>query len=233
MLVLTVILLSTTQISLAQQASDSLASSSTTPEVRIPSDDRLQEISEMDKYLYNEPPEELTLWDKLMIKLQEWAIKLFQNSWVEYFLKGSAILIFIVILIALVNQILKGEIRSAITGKKDRTILNFNIDEGGLTSSKIDHLITEAINQKNYSLAVRYLYQKSLLLLNENELITFKQNKTNYDYLTELNNHPSASHFDRLTYFHEYIDYGHFDIDKNRFKKVESVFKQFQKSLNA
>ena len=231
--VLAFVLLSATQISLAQQTSDSLASGSATPEVRIPSDERLQEISEMKKYLYNELPQELTFWDKLMIKFQEWAKKLFQNSWVEYFLKGSAILIFVVILIALINQILKGEIRSAITGKKDRTILNLNIDEGDLNSAKIDYLIAKAIEQKNYSLAVRYLYQKSLLLLKENELINFKQDKTNYEYLTELNNHPSAPYFDRLTYFHEYIDYGHFDIDKSRFKKIENVFKEFQKSLNA
>jgi hypothetical protein len=226
-------ILTTSQYSSGKQVSDTEPSSSITPDVRIPSEERLKEISEMKKYWYNEPPQELSWWDKFIIKLQEWAREMLQNSWVEYFLKGSAILIFIFILIALINQILKGEIRSAITGKKDRMILNLNIDEGDLTRSNIDELITKALNQKNYSLAVRYIYQKSLLLLKEKELIHFKHDKTNYEYLRELNDHPSASYFDRLTYFHEYIDYGHFEIDKTRFQTVEEVFLQFQKTLNA
>lgn len=222
------------QTSNAQQTSYSLQTNSDSQiEVRIPSDQRLQEISEMKKYRYNEVPQELSLWDKTMLKVQRWFFELLSNKWVEYFLKGSAILIFVVILIALINQIMRGEIKSAFTGKKDRTILNLNMESGDLTSSKIDSLIAEALEKKNYALAVRYLYQKSLFLLKEKELINFKQDKTNYEYLRELNNHPSATYFDRLTYFHEYIDYGHFDIDKTRFQKVHTVFSEFQRSLNA
>lgn len=215
------------------QATDSTQSTTISPEVRTPSDSRLQEISTLKKYHYNEPQATLSLWDKIMIWIQELFRKLLQNSWVAYFLKGSAIIIFVVILYSLVNQILKGEIKSAITGKKDRTLLNLNIDDAEINSAKIDTLIKQALERKNYGLAVRYLYQKSLLLLNEQELITFKQDKTNYQYLQELSNHPSANYFDRLTYFHEYIDYGHFEIDEERFKTVNKIFLQFQESLHA
>jgi len=215
----------------AQQTTNSVSAAS--PELRIPSEERLQEISEMKKYHYNEPQQALTFWDKIVITVQEWIRKILSNSWVEYFLKASAILIFVVILIALVNQMLKGEIRSAITGKKDRTLLNLNIDDGDLNTNNIDTLIAQALEKKNYGLAVRFLYQKSLLLLRDHELIHFKQDKTNYEYLQELSDHPSSSYFDRLTYFHEYIDYGHFEIDKDRYQKVKDVFLEFQNSLNA
>ena len=215
----------------AQQVNDSASVSS--PDLRIPSDERLQEISKMKKYAYNEPQEALTLWDKIIIAIQQWLRNVLDNQWVEYFLKGSAILIFVVILVALLNQMLKGEIKSAITGKKDRTLLNLNIDAGDLNTNNIDSLIAQALEKKNYGLAVRYLYQKSLILLKDHELIHLKQDKTNYEYLKELNDHPSASYFDRLTYFHEYIDYGHFEIDKDRYQKVKAVFLQFQSSLNA
>lgn len=215
----------------AQEEADTASVSG--PDLRIPSDERLQEISEMRKYAYNEPQEALTLWDKIIIAIQQWLRNVLDNPWVEYFLKGSAILIFIVVLLALINQMLKGEIKSAITGKKDRTLLNLNIDDGDLSTNNIDSLIAQALEKKNYGLAVRFLYQKSLLLLKDHELIHFKQDKTNYEYLKELNDHPSASYFDRLTYFHEYIDYGHFEIDKERYQKVSAVFSQFQKSLNA
>ncbi|MEP1151968.1 MAG: hypothetical protein ABJH08_09585 [Balneola sp.] len=225
--------LSFNQATSAKQTTDSTQTTTISPDVRVPSESRLQEISSLDKYRYNEPQATLSLWDKILIWLQELFQKMLQNPWVEYFLKGSAILIFVVILFALVNQILKGEIRSAITGKRDRSLLNFNIDDGDIDSSKIDSLIKQALEKKNYGLAVRLLYQKSLLLLSEHELINYKQDKTNYEYLKELNDHPSANYFDRLTYFHEYIDYGHFEIDEERFKTVNNIFLQFQRSLHA
>ena len=215
----------------AQQEADTTSVSG--PDLRIPSDERLQEISEMRKYAYNEPQQALSLWDKVVIAVQQWLRNLLDNQWIEYFLKGSAILIFIVVLLALINQMMKGEIKSAITGKKDRTLLNLNIDDGDLNTTNIDTLIGQALDKKNYGLAVRFLYQKSLLLLKDHELVHIKQDKTNYEYLKELEDHPSASYFDRLTYFHEYIDYGHFEIDKERYQKVSAVFSQFQKSLNA
>lgn len=227
------LLLSFNQTTSAKQTVDSTQATTVSPDVRIPSESRLQEISSLEKYRYNEPQATLSLWDKIFIWFQELFRKLLQNPWVEYFLKGSAILIFVVILFALVNQILKGEIRSAITGKKDRSILNLSIDDGDMDSSKIDSLIKQALEKKNYGLAVRLLYQKSLLLLSEHELINYKQDKTNYEYLKELNDHPSASYFDRLTYFHEYIDYGHFEIDEERFKTVNNIFLQFQRALHA
>lgn len=223
--------LSINTLLVAQQSSD--ATSVESPELRIPSDERLKEISEMKKYSYNEPQKALSFWDKIVITVRRWLRNLLDNAWVEYFLKGSAILIFIVVLIALINQMLKGEIKSAITGKKDRSLLNLNIDDGDLSTNNINRLIAQALEKKNYGLAVRFLYQKSLLLLKEHELIHFKQDKTNYEYLKELNDHPSASYFDRLTYFHEYIDYGHFEIDKDRYQKVKDVFTKFQNSLNA
>jgi hypothetical protein len=223
--------LSINTLLVAQQSTDTTSVES--PDLRIPSDERLKEISEMKKYSYNEPQKALSFWDKIVITVRRWLRNLLDNVWVEYFLKGSAILIFIVVLIALINQMLKGEIKSAITGKKDRSLLNLNIDDGDLSTNNIDRLIAQALEKKNYGLAVRFLYQKSLLLLKEHELIHFKQDKTNYEYLKELNDHPSASYFDRLTYFHEYIDYGHFEIDKDRYQKVKDVFTKFQNSLNA
>lgn len=216
----------------AQKVQDSVEVT-TTPEVRLPSESKLLEIFEMEKYRYNEPRESMSLWDRIMLWFQNFLQKLFENTWVEYFIKGSALLIFIIVLVALVNQMLKGEIRSAITGRKDRTLLNLSIDNADTNEKDIDALIEKAISKGNFVLAVRLLYQKSLLLLKQHDLIVYKQDKTNYDYLLELADHPSSSYFDRLTYFHEYIDYGQFDIDEHRFKKIRSVFQQFEKSLNA
>ena len=95
-----------------------------------------------------------------------------------------------------------------------------------------DALINEAINQKSFSLAVRYLYLKALKELNQKELIVVKEAKTNYDYLQELRGHPVEQTFDRLTYFHEYVDYGEFEIDEPRFHKIKEVFDTFLRRLH-
>lgn len=225
--------LSAPEMNLFAQTIQDSVEISTSPEVRVPSESRLQEISEMEKYRYNEPRESMSLWDRIMLWFQNFLQKLYENTWVEYFIKGSALLIFIIVLVALVNQMLKGEIRSAIRGRKERTLLNLSVDNVDSNGDKIDSLIEKAIAQQNFALAVRLLYQKSLLLLKHHELIVYKQDKTNYDYLFELADHPSATYFDRLTYFHEYIDYGQFEIDEPRFQKIRAVFHQFEKSLNA
>ena len=76
-------------------------------------------------------------------------------------------------------------------------------------------------------MAVRYLYQKSLISLRNKELIQWKQDKTNHEYLYELGEHPAALPFDRLTYFYEYVDYGDFPIDEHRFAKIQKVYNEF------
>ena len=219
--------------SLYAQTSLDTTEIASTIEVRLPSESSLQEISEMEKYRYNQPKKEMSLWDRIILRIQNYLLKIFEITWVEYFIKGSALLIFIIVLIALINQMLKDEIKSAITRRKGRTLLNLSVDDADASGKNFDELIDKAIAKRDYALAVRLLYQKSLLLLKNHELIIYKQDKTNYDYLHELANHPSASYFDRLTYFHEYIDYGQFDIDELRFKKIRSVFLQFEESLNA
>lgn len=202
-------------------------------EVRIPTHERLTKISQDERYNYRELKAELTLWDRFTIwlskKLGDWV----REDIVSLFLKITAGLAVFAALILFINQLSKGELRNAMMRRRNRTLLNLNFKTSIEQSSNLDELINKAIQKKNYGIAVRYLYQKSIQLLREGELINWKPDKTNHDFLFELGAHPAADLFDRLTYFYEYVDYGDFEVDEPRFITIQSVFSKFTEALQS
>lgn len=198
--------------------------------VRLPDDTRLQELSEDSRYDYQEVKEEMTLWDRFVQWLQDLLGKWITTDGVQLFLKIVAALAFVLVLVLFINQMRMGELKSAITRRGDRNVLNLRSTVLTESSEKLDELIHKAIDGKEYSLAVRYIYQKSLHILKDLDLINWRTDKTNHDYLYELNDHPSADYFSRLTYFYEYVDYGDFEIDETRFNTIKKVYDRFRSS---
>lgn len=94
-----------------------------------------------------------------------------------------------------------------------------------------DRLTREAVTAKNYRLAVRYLYLKSLQRLSEKNAIVFTTGKTNYQYVREVTGKPYHKAFAGITLSYEYVWYGEFEIDEEIFGKLESEFKQFYNQL--
>ena len=216
--------------SLAAQETDSLAVNQAS-KIRMPSPERLTEISNDERYFYNEVKTEMSLWDRFMLWFRNLLDKWISSDFMSLFLKISASIAFVLILVLLINQIMKGELKNAVKSKGNRAILNLNATPENIDDIKYEELIQEALLKRNYALAVRYLYQKCLVILKEQELIEWKSDKTNYDYLFELGSHPSASHFDRLTYFYEYVDYGDFKINEQQFNTIHHVYQQFKDQI--
>lgn len=196
--------------------------------VRMPDESRLQEISEDSQYNYQEVKQEMSLWDRFIRWLQGLLGKWITSDGVLLFLKITAGLAFALVLVLFINQMRMGELKSALTRRGDRNVLNLRSTVITESSEKLDELIAEAINNREYSLAVPYMYQKALHILKDLHLIDWRIDKTNHDYLYELKDHPSADYFSRLTYFYEYVDYGDFEIDEVRFKTIEKVYKHFR-----
>ena len=92
-------------------------------------------------------------------------------------------------------------------------------------------LIAQAIGNKNYRLGVRYLYLQTLQKLMIVGLIQFATDKTNYQYLRELESKPCKNEFVLLTISYEYIWYGEFSIDETQFSRIQNDFKQFNNKL--
>ena len=104
-------------------------------------------------------------------------------------------------------------------------------DTDVLNGADYDKLIANAINSKEYRLAVRWLYLQSLQKLAATGAISFAVDKTNYQYLAEVESRPYKNDFAFLTRQYEYIWYGGFEIDAPLFLSLQNSFRQFNKQL--
>lgn len=91
--------------------------------------------------------------------------------------------------------------------------------------------IDKALAQGNYRLAVRIHFLRLLRNLSDKNMIQYKQEKTNLDYLMELSSKTWYAEFFRLTRHFEYSWYGQFDVVEDTYRVIANEFNQFEKKL--
>lgn len=91
--------------------------------------------------------------------------------------------------------------------------------------------IDKAVGKGNYRFAVRLMFLRLLRNLSEKNVIQYKPDRTNFDYLLQL--HPTKHYpdFFRITRNYEYSWYGQFDIDWDKFSLIKSDFDNFDNKL--
>ena len=89
-----------------------------------------------------------------------------------------------------------------------------------------------ATMQGNYRQVVRLMYLRLLKNMSEKNIINYKQDKTNLDYLSDL--YPTAYYKDffRLTRNYEYTWYGQFEVNATAYKIITEEFNQFERRIN-
>lgn len=98
-------------------------------------------------------------------------------------------------------------------------------------SSAYDRLIAQAAINKNYRLAIRYLYLQTLQKLTSSGLLQFSPDKTNYQYVAELEGKPYQNDFAALTLHYEYVWYGRFDLSEEMYNRLVAGYKSFYLKL--
>lgn len=88
--------------------------------------------------------------------------------------------------------------------------------------------INAAVNRADYRLAVRLLFLQLLRNLSERNIIEYKPDNTNMDYLHQLRSTNLYDGFAWLARNYEYSWYGHFEIDKERFDLVKKEFEKIE-----
>jgi hypothetical protein len=89
--------------------------------------------------------------------------------------------------------------------------------------------IQQTLAKENYRLAVRFYYLWVIQQLSDDKSITFSKNKTNQIYVRELTKNQRISDeigtsFKTCTRLYEYVWFGNFAVDKNRFEEIEPQF---------
>jgi hypothetical protein len=92
--------------------------------------------------------------------------------------------------------------------------------------------IDKALAQSNYRLATRLQYLQLLKSLSEKDIIRYKQDRTNFDYLTQLHGGPYYHDFFRLTRNYEYAWYGQFDPGHDGYKIIKREFEELNSKLH-
>lgn len=114
----------------------------------------------------------------------------------------------------------------------------------GLQNAGEEELVTEdifAINYQkeidkaeangNYRLAIRLMFLRLLKIMAEKNIIQYKQDRTNLDYLMQL--HPTGyyNNFFRITRNYEYSWYGKFDVGDEAYRIIRNDFNQLDRQL--
>ena len=94
----------------------------------------------------------------------------------------------------------------------------------------LNGLLKNAIDKKEYRLSIRYYYLSVLKRLSSKKMIKYHIEKTNSEYLFEIENIATRKEFSYLSYVYTYVWYGEFPVDETTFKVIESKYKSFLKS---
>jgi len=196
-------------------------------DVRLLSDDLLDKYKNDPEFNYDGGPEEADDW---ITKIKNWINQqlaiLRSSKTYSTLLDYLYYALMIAALILIIRGLIKADRRGLLFGKINSNEIKMIESEEDISQINFDELIAAAAERKDYKLAVRYLFLKSLKLLSEKELIELRNNKTNYQYLSEIKNNRISSAFQIATSRFEWIWYGDFPVDDNVLKSSQNDFNE-------
>jgi len=143
----------------------------------------------------------------------------------------TTLVIIVVIFLAVLGWYL---FRNNIISKK-QTVFNEKreeISEENIFDIKYEREIEKAIRASDYRLATRLMFLRLLKDLSRKNIIQYKQERTNFDYLSQLYSTGYYNDFLRLARNYEYAWYGKFDISTESFSIIKNEFEKFDRRLS-
>ena len=105
-----------------------------------------------------------------------------------------------------------------------------HIDED-ILDTDWEKLLQQATKSGEFRNAIRYSYMLLLQLLQTRELIQYRSDKTNYQYLADLTDTPYKQAFRHLSRQYEYAWYGNFPVARTAYEDYMQVFDDLKKQL--
>ncbi|MES2732458.1 MAG: DUF4129 domain-containing protein [Bacteroidota bacterium] len=221
---------------LAQPDSKVVHEDSTKVDLRQFNPAKLKPYQQSDEFLYDRLPivETHTAWDRFWMWMWSKFFRFLFTKQTAVFWKWGLYLLCAVVVCYVILKLTQTDLRS-IFGKKAESAPDYETADENIHELDFDTLIAEAIARQHYSRAVRLFYLQSLKHLTDRHLIDWRINKTNHDYLNELNknqpNSPMVPTFHHLTSLFEYICYGNFTVSQHDFEEVRGSFLQFYQAV--
>ncbi|WP_318312443.1 DUF4129 domain-containing protein [Flagellimonas crocea] len=153
------------------------------------------------------------------------------EGYLAAFMKILPYLLLVLFLYLVIRFFVRSNLYGIGRNRKNPNVVSLSEEEHIIKNEDIQTLIGNALAEKKYRLAIRYYYLYILQLLSERDLIDWQQQKTNDDYMTELAESDFKNEFRRATMLYDYVWYGEFEIDQERFDKAETVFKSLKNAI--
>ncbi len=134
----------------------------------------------------------------------------------------------IVAVITVIILLTKTNLIGLVKSKGKNTAFSFSDITEDLETINFEQRIADALKDDNFRLAIRWHYLKILFLLDKNKHINFAPYKTNFDYAYEIKNSTIKSKFNSASKIYEFVWYGKFDLDKNKYETSKKEFKDFE-----
>ncbi len=194
--------------------------------LRLPAIEKMQEYQKNSDFNYIEnsyqPP--LSFWDKVWFYFQ-----LILSNFL--FGKGgwqiARYLVLITLIVIIILKLLKIEVRAVFFNNLSVKKINSTLSHINIKNINFQLEIENAISQKKYELAIRFLFLNILKQLADNKLIKWESWKTNRDYYMEIKDIEQKHNFKKLITLYEFVWYGKFGIEEIKFKELYGIFLSF------
>ncbi|MDO6431217.1 DUF4129 domain-containing protein [Flavitalea sp. BT771] len=103
--------------------------------------------------------------------------------------------------------------------------------EAELPEEDLDQLLKKAMDQRDHRLATRYLYLKTLRMLEARELIRWHIRSTDEEYARQMDIRPQGESFRRVMGAYERVWYGKFSLSDQQFARLLQYFQDFHTSI--
>jgi hypothetical protein len=201
-------------------------------EVRRPNADKVEKFKADRDFKYeNDYTAKLSVWDVIW----RW----FSRHIFEPILGKHAFTIWqifeyslaIIAVVLIVYYFIKGDRRGLFSRGPKSLAIEMDGGQEDINLMDFDKLISNAIENRQYRVAIRYLYLKLLKDLSDGNHINWKAEKTNLDYMNELRSSAYGKRFTEVTTLFDYAWYGDASITENNFGHIRDSFIEFNKQL--
>lgn len=197
--------------------------------------DQFQSKYKGEDYNYTTVKPKESLWKKLQKKLIQFLNTIFGNidpnksvNYADNILRFFAIVLGGLILYFLIKIFLNKNGNFFFSKKnKKLNIHNENLQEN-IHEINFPESIANFEQQKDYRSAIRYQFLLILKKMSAQKYITWNPEKTNKDYLNEIKNPNLKEKFKKLIYIFDYVWYGEFSIDEEKYQEFKKKFSDFK-----
>jgi hypothetical protein len=190
-------------------------------------------------FVYEYKTPQKNAWDRF----KEWLASVFRDlfkfstnessvTFVTILLRVLAVIIVVFVIYLIARAIIDKEGQWIFGKNSGKRTIDYSEVEKNIHLLDFEKLIKESIQTGEKRIAVRYYYLWLLKVMAQNHYIEWDIEKTNSDYLYELQSPVYREDFTYLSYLYNYIWYGEFEIDEVMFKKAENRFKNAIKTFS-